>query len=213
MTRDRHAFPTLVRAMAAAGLVAALLAGFVAQPMDAAPDDDDDVCKEFPFLCSRLSPTRTSVAVAGVDGGGVISTPDGEAHFALFATQVTLDQGPPLVIGQVSWLATNPDGSSITLSSIFVDEYGWTDGTDGGRWARGLMSVNGEGAYPFHIMAIDGGPPGAGSDTVRLAVGGAVEGETPSDFSYEAEGRLTSGGLQILAFDEAYLNDPATPPA
>ena len=146
----------------------------------------------------------------GIGGGGTIRNDAGTAHFAISATRMTpqnVGDSQPVVLGQVHWTTTSADGSTTALSSVVVNEYGWAENVEGGRWARGTMSVNGEGEVPFVLRAVDGGSPGSSADTIELMVGNAVEGETMSDFSYQAEGTLTSGDLQLLGFTAALPGD------
>lgn len=72
---------------------------------------------------------------------------------------------------------------------------------DSGRVIRGLMSVNGEGDYPFVVQAIDGEFTGETVDSVTIRVGDAAEGASGSGFSYTAEGSLVSGDIQLLNFE------------
>lgn len=139
----------------------------------------------------------------GIGGGGAIKTTDGTANFAITATRMTpmnYGDSEPLVLGQLRWTATSADGSTTTFTSVLIDEYGWIKDIDGGRWARGTLTVNGEGEYPFVLRTVDGGPPDAGQDTIELSVGNTIEGQDSTSFGYHAEGSLTSGDLQLLGF-------------
>lgn len=153
------------------------------------------------------------IVLKGIDGGGNVSTGNRDVHFSIFATHVfpESDDSGPTVIGQVHWTETDADGSVMTLESVSVDEYGWIDDVEGGRWLRGTMSVDGEGDFPFFLRAVDAGAPGSGADTVELMVGSAIEGHEDASFGYQLAGELNAGDLQILDFEFEVSDDIATP--
>lgn len=149
---------------------------------------------------AALCPCDTWNCGSYIGGGGTIDTADGTASFSVYALQVPYptDEYEPADTGGVHWIATNLDGTVLTLTSVLVDDYGW-DGDDigGTRWVRGLMSVNGEGEVPFVMRLLDGGPPESGQDTVELVVGAEIEGSDGAGFGYRASGPLAHGDVQI----------------
>lgn len=149
------------------------------------------------------------VCVPGIVGGGVVQTASGEAHVSLFASRLVVAgaTGEEPVTGAIMWLDPTWEDTGLVLESTRIDYYAPVPGLDGGREIRGEMTANGEGAYPFVLLAVDSGLPGSGQDRVTLAVGTFAEGEAEaaSDFGYSAEGAVVGGDLQLLI--------PETPPA
>lgn len=136
--------------------------------------------------------------VVGITGGGVVATATGDAHVSLFGTRLEVggqqEAGPPL--GAVHW--TDP-GAGLEFASVTVTHYGWVPDQEQAREIRGTMSLNGSGAYPFVLRAVDAGPPGSGEDTVALTVGDNVAvGEEPTGVDYIASGPLVGGDVELL---------------
>ncbi|MGH2532325.1 MAG: hypothetical protein ACRDJW_08445 [Thermomicrobiales bacterium] len=165
-----------------------------------------------PPICFPLPPIEKVCIpnpAPGIAGGGVVQTASGEAHVSLFASRLVIEgaTGEEPVMGAVMWLDPTWEETGLVLASTRIDYYAPVPGLDGGREIRGLMTANGEGAYPFVLLAVDSGLPGAGQDRVALAVGTFAEGDAAaaSDFGYSAEGAVVGGDLQLLI--------PGTPPA
>lgn len=177
------------------GLVLTLFTFALAQPAMALPTVR---------VCTEIGGVEICVEVPGISGGGSLATANGPAQFTLFATGITASgaAGEPVVRGQVQWTATDANGEQLLLQTVETTDYGPIEGTEGGRFIHGTMSVNGEGEYPFVLNAVDAGPPGEAQDTVSLAVGSEVEGASSSDFGYAAEGPLETGDIQLLNFVE-----------
>jgi hypothetical protein len=153
------------------------------------------------------------VTQRGMVGGGLARFEAGEANFSLFASRMIVAEGSPEVFaGSVIWV---DDQAELVLRSTAITAYIVPeDQPEQGRSRQilGLMSVNGEGEYPFELVATDVDMPGAGQDSVSLTVGDgalAAEGATPADgygFNYLATGPLVSGDIQEIGF----TIDPAT---
>jgi hypothetical protein len=147
------------------------------------------------------------VTQRGMVGGGLARFEEGEANFSLFASRMTVAEGSPEVfVGSVIWV---DDRAELTLRSTAITAYIVPeDQPEQGRSRQilGLMSVNGEGEYPFALVATDVDIPGAGQDSVSLTVGdGSLTGEGASPaagygFDYMATGSLTSGDIQEIGF-------------
>lgn len=149
---------------------------------------------------AALCPCDTWNCGQYIGGGGTILTDTGSASFSVYALQVPYptDEYLPADTGGIHWTATSDDGATTTFASVLVDDYGWDgEGDASPRWIRGLMSVNGEGEYPFVLRLLDGGLPGSGEDTAELVVGSAIEGSDSQGFGYHASGPLTYGDVQI----------------
>jgi hypothetical protein len=194
-TRQQFATSSaLARIIASAGLTLALLMATLPSPTPAGA-----------FVCLPGWPGWPYCpTLLGIAGGGAVSTDAGDAHLSLMATNITSDDPEataPLTVGQVHWWAPVDGGAPILLESTVVEEYGPMPDNDSGRVIRGLISVNGEGEYPFVVRAIDGGLTGEAVDYVEIQVGDAVEGTSGTGFTYAAEGPLTSGDVHLIAIE------------
>lgn len=150
---------------------------------------------------AALCPCDTWECGTGISGGGTIATDAGTASFSIFAMQIPppSDAFEAADVGRVHWTAVNADGTTITLNSVEVDDYGWTGDKESGiRWLRGMVVVNGQNQVAFFLRAVDNGPPEAATDTVELFVGSAIEGAVDQGFGYHAAGPLASGDFQIM---------------
>lgn len=157
---------------------------------------------------SQTGAQRGSVP-GGIAGGGVVPVGNGNAEFSLFATRMPgADGDQPTVVGHVRWVDPTWEGGALTLVSTEVSHYGPLDDDPDRpeRIVRGLMSANGEGAYPFELIAVDAGPERFGEDTIALTVGAAAPSTpvaaTPTDdFAYEVAASPVEGGdLELLTF-------------
>lgn len=147
------------------------------------------------------------VTQRGMAGGGLARFEEGEATFSFFASRMIFAEGVPEVfVGSVIWV---DDQAGLTLKSIAITAYivPQEQPEQGqSRQVLGIMSVNGEGEYPFQLVVTDADLPGAGLDSVTLTVGdGALAGEgaTPATgygFNYVATGSLVSGDIQEIGF-------------
>ena len=142
----------------------------------------------------------------GIVAGGWMQLPAGEAIFSLFASRLIVVEGEQeIVSGSVRWVEL-PSGLALASTEITAYE-NVPDERGEARRIEGLMSVNGEGAYPFTLDVVDIGPPGTGQDLVSLVVGSEPQAQseaTPSAgflFSYEAAGVVTAGDVQDLDVD------------
>lgn len=152
---------------------------------------------------------RTAIGGAGIAGGGLVETADGEAQFSLFGSRLLLEgDDEPTFFGRVQWLDPSWQGRGITLESTEITRYGPPEDDPDVRELRGAMSVDGAGSYPFVLRALDAGGPGEGRDTIVLTVGPEAMAGTPSaatpadDFAYAVEATVSAGDLQLLSFDE-----------
>ncbi len=149
----------------------------------------------------------------GMVGGGLVQFEQREANFSLFVSRLIFSgDDAEVVVGSVIWV---DDRAELTLRSTAITAYIVPeDQPEQGRSRQilGLMSANGEGEYPFELVATDVDIPGAGQDSVSLTVGDgalAAEGATPAGgygFNYMASGPLVSGDIQEIGF----TIDPAT---
>ena len=90
-----------------------------------------------------------------------------------------------------------PDGP-VTLES--VGPLAYEEPQQQERVLRGIMQVDGSGEHPFVLRLVDAGPGAAGEDFAALLVGSrAVADGTSSGYSYEGEGKLVAGDLQLLS--------------
>jgi hypothetical protein len=140
--------------------------------------------------------------IAGITGGGVVQTSDGDAQLVLFASR--LQEGAPGAAGFVRWILPSAADKELALESVGPITYEEPPDKEQERLIRGTMQANGSGQYPFLLKLLDAGPAAIGKDTVALTVGDRVaEGDSTAsaasdDFGYAAEGALVGGDLQLL---------------
>jgi hypothetical protein len=123
-----------------------------------------------------------------------------------------------VVAGNVLWL----DGAAgVSLRSTTITEYlvPQVQPEQGAlRQIIGMMSVEGEGEFPFELEIVDVGLPGSETDTVDLRVGDGArmsDNATPTSglgFSYMATGTVVTGDIQELDL-EIDLTTGAVAPA
>jgi hypothetical protein len=144
------------------------------------------------------------VTQRGMVGGGLAQLGEGEANFSLFASRMIVAEGlPEVFVGSIVWV---DDQAGLRLKSTAISAYAASqDQPEQGqsRQILGMMSVDGDGEYPFALVATDAGLPGDGPDSVSLTVGdGALtEGATPATgygFRYMVSGELVSGDIQEI---------------
>jgi hypothetical protein len=134
--------------------------------------------------------------LSGITGGGVVGTATGDAQFVLFASVV--DESSSQAAGFVRWLLPEAPDGQVTLESVGPLAYEKPQEQE--RVLRGIMQVDGSGEHPFVLRLVDAGPAAIGEDTAALLVGTrAVAEGTDSDYSYEGEGKLVAGDLQLLS--------------
>jgi hypothetical protein len=134
--------------------------------------------------------------LSGITGGGVVETAAGDVQLVLFASVV--DEGSSQAAGFVHWLLPGAPDGQVTLESIGPLAYEKPQEHE--RILRGIMQVDGSGEHPFALRLVDAGPGAIGEDTAALLVGTrAVADETNRGFSYEGEGKLIAGDLQLLS--------------
>jgi hypothetical protein len=151
-------------------------------------------------------PRRQSRTVTqrGMVGGGLVRFEQGEANFSLFVSRLIFSDESEVVVGSVIWV----DGAAgVSLRSTTITEYivPRVEPEQGVlREIIGLMSVAGEGDYPFDMEIIDADLPGSATDTVVLKVGDGArtsENATPASglgYSYMATGTVITGDIQEL---------------
>jgi hypothetical protein len=151
-------------------------------------------------------PRRQSRTVTqrGMVGGGLVQSEQGEANFSLFVSRLIFSDDSEVVVGSVIWV---DDAAELTLASTTITEYivPEVEPEQGVlRQIIGMMSVDGEGEFPFDMEIVDADLPGAGTDTVVLNVGDGArtsENATPASgvgFSYMANGTVVTGDIQEL---------------
>ena len=134
--------------------------------------------------------------LSGIAGGGVVGTATGDVQFVLFASVV--GDGSSQAAGFVRWLLPDTPDGQITLES--VGPLAYEEPQQQERVLRGTMQVDGSGEHPFALRLVDAGPDAIGEDTAALLVGTrAAEDGANSGYSYEGEGRLVAGDLQLLS--------------
>jgi hypothetical protein len=153
----------------------------------------------------------------GITGGGLVDIAPAEASFSVFASRLIVDEAEPgVVLGRVRWADAT---AGLIMSSVEIQAYDDVGTPPGGGEARrlaGIMSVSGEGEFPFTLDLVAGGDPGSGLDSLSLIVGdGAVTGEdgTPASglgFSYEAAGAVVSGDIETVEFEVIVDGDQMT---
>ena len=146
-----------------------------------------------------------TVIQRGMFGGGLARFEQGEANFSILASRMTFaEEDPEVVVGRVLWV---DDQAGHTLRSSMITDYDVSEvqpEQGRSRQVLGIMSVNGEGEYPFELVVIDANLPGSGEDRAILKVGdGARTGEnaTPASglgFSYMAAGTIVTGDIQEI---------------
>ena len=148
------------------------------------------------------------VVQRGMVGGGLVEFGESAAHFSFFASRLSFEgENQEVVAGSVLWVdeSTGLTMSSTSITGYIVPEIQPDQGVS--RQILGVMSVNGEGEYPFELEVIDVDMPGSGLDSVVLTVGdGARAGgsATPASglgFTYEAAGSVVSGDIQEVHLD------------
>jgi microcompartment protein CcmK/EutM len=151
-------------------------------------------------------PRRQSRTVTqrGIVGGGLVQLEQGEANFSLFVSRMIFAEDEMVVLGSVLW---TDDTRELTLRSTAITEYIVPEvQPEQGvlRQIIGMMSVDGEGEFPFDMEIVDADLPGAGTDTIVLIVGDGArtsENATPASgvgFSYMATGTVVTGDIQEL---------------
>lgn len=146
----------------------------------------------------------------GIAGGGSVTTDtEGPGEFSIFGSQFAVEESDtPLFIGSLSYLDVT---ASMTVESTSITAYGPLEGAEATtRQMTGISTVNGEGAYPFMVTLVDGGPIGTGSDSFQLAVGNDGETEV-TDPSYLVQSTVQSGNLQLITFDFGNLEVSGSP--
>ncbi len=138
---------------------------------------------------------RCDCCLIGITGGGVVQTADGEAQLVLFASR--LQEGAADAAGFVRWMLPGGDTEALTLESVGPIAYEDVADDERAREVRGTMQANGSGEHPFRLRLIDAGPDAVGQDTAALSVGDAA-GDSSAGFTYEGEGTLVGGDLQLL---------------
>lgn len=135
--------------------------------------------------------------LAGVTGGGVVRTGNGDVNFVLFATRLT-DVGQQDAAGFVRWIDPHTD-NGLSLESSGPISYVTDTGDPRARQILGQMTVGGA-SQPFVLDLLDAGPGKEGQDRVGLKVGdrAAAASATSSGFGYAADGLLVGGDLQLL---------------
>ena len=134
--------------------------------------------------------------LSGIAGGGVVGTAAGDVQLVLFASVV--DEGSSQAAGFVRWLLPGAPDGQVTLES--VGPLAYEEPQEQVRILRGIMQVDGSGEHPFALQLVDAGPAAIGEDSAALLVGTrAVADDTNGGFSYEGEGRLIAGDLQLLS--------------
>jgi hypothetical protein len=134
--------------------------------------------------------------LSGIAGGGVVETAAGDVQLVLFASVV--GEGSSQAAGFVRWLLPSASDGQVMLES--VGPLAYEEPQEQERVLRGTMQVNGSGEHPFVLQLVDAGPGAIGEDTAALLVGtrAAADGAN-SGYSYEGEGRLVAGDLQLLS--------------
>lgn len=182
----------LAAAMATPAVAATATTTAAAAQESGSPDSDQVQLASMPCACRGDDCQRCLI---GLTGGGVVSTATGEAQLVLFASRLEVDADDPAA-GFVRWLAPGEGDTTLTLESVGTIAYGLVDDDDQAREIRGTMTVNGAGAYPFALRAVDFGTAEVGRDTASIRVGSSLaEG---SDFGYQEEGTIVGGDLQLL---------------
>jgi hypothetical protein len=189
-----HGLPRRGLLQRACGGVAAALAlrqksGFAAQ---------DEAGRTVPLRCEPCFCVgdECECCLSGIAGGGVVATAAGDVQFVLFASVV--GEGSSQAAGFVRWLLPSANDGQGTLES--VGPLAYEEPQQQERVLRGTMQVDGSGQHPFVLRLVDAGPDAIGEDTAALLVGtrAATDGAV-SGYSYEGEGRLVAGDLQLLS--------------
>jgi hypothetical protein len=133
--------------------------------------------------------------LSGITGGGVVGTVEGDVQLVLFASVV--QEGSTQAVGFVRWLLPEARDGHVTLES--VGPLAYEELAQRERALRGIMQVDGSGEHPFALRLFDAGPDAIGEDAAALLVGArTVADGDDGGFSYEGEGRLIAGDLQLL---------------
>ena len=148
-----------------------------------------------------------TVIQRGMFGGGLARFEQGEANFSILASRMTFaEEDPEVVVGRVLWV---DDQAGHTLRSSMITDYDVSEvqpEQGRSRQVLGIMSVNGEGEYPFEleVEVIDANLPGSGEDRAILKVGDGArtsENATPASglgFIYMAAGTIVTGDIQEI---------------
>ena len=140
-----------------------------------------------------------------------------EAQVFLFATVLPLvgdGDAVDAIFGPVEWTDPSRQSQGVALASTKITEHGPPPGKDQRspeRVLRGLMSVGGDGPYPFDRRVVVSGKEGVlGGDTIALTTGPGAEGTstvatplaTPGHgFAFAVEATLITGDVRLLKFD------------
>ena len=163
---------------------------------------------------ATLAPTASLAAMSGAAGivaGGTLEGANGTITFSAFGSRITLDDvDEPVLFCALTWHdPAGLDGGPLTIDFASAASYGPTD-VDTERLMTGTVTINGDAEAPFALWMVDGGVVGEGGDTVHLAVGDValvdgtpVAGGDAGVISYDVEGELASGNIQIIALPEA----------
>lgn len=115
-------------------------------------------------------------------GGGHISNPS-KKHFAFFAEYTAQSSAPG---GDLSF----DDKAGTKIKATGMGSFVITNGNK--ATVKGDASVNGTGGYTFTLEVVDNGEPGS-ADTFKLMVTGSM-------YSYETQGTLSGGNIQVQAY-------------
>jgi len=128
--------------------------------------------------CSPNPPPSPSVCPDKdfTTGGGFLADNGGKDHFVIAAGLRSNTDG---------WGHTHYRGNGVTVDATTIKDYG-RNGNGTARTWDGVATVNGSGAHPYQVTAIDNGEPGR-SDVFTLVVDGATI----------ANGTLAGGNIQL----------------
>jgi hypothetical protein len=146
-----------------------------------------------------------AIVQRGIVGGGRVEFGEGAADFSLFASRLNFEwETREVIVGSVLWIdvSTGSVFRSTSVADYIVPENQPAQGAS--RQIVGMMSVDGEGDYPFVLDVIDAKVSESGQDSVSLKLGEAVRGAggaTPAagvGFRYTAAGPVAAGDIQEL---------------
>ena len=165
------------------------------RPAPAAAQDQAEETRTVQLACEPCfcADDGCECCLIGITGGGVVRTAGGEAQLVLFASR--LEAGATAAAGFVRWILPGDGSESLTLESVGPIAYEDVADVERVREVRGTMQANGAGEHPFLLRLRDAGPDAVGQDTAALTVGD----QTTDDFSYDGDGPLVGGDLQLLA--------------
>ena len=143
----------------------------------------------------------------GIAGGGSVQANGGPAEFTVFGSRFVAEDGETLLfLGSLQYLDVT---ANQMIESVSISAYGPVEGSeDTTRQMSGIATINGEGAYPFDLVLVDGGGIGEGADMFDLALG-ADGASVVEQATYEIHSNVQSGGLQLIEF--AFEAAAATP--